>query len=258
MPNTSEITGNANIVIQGCNLSQISVNQIDLQKFEQSLRNIIHTQTKPLHLLIITTSTKSIENEVKGIDFSLLKTHYDEKHENWKPYSKEDTILKLLKDYQDKSGYRLNAFILDFKNEEIDNIFIDSLKNMKKNLVLLVDSFALHFAGNEALAKVFNDKEIGGCLIPICQTHTTAHKEIMFKRNQKIFSSLYNFHYKYADVFLQQRQDSGYFYIDLEVTDRNTFFRRLTSIARLQFDLTCAIPALQDQFEEEIPLTLNN
>ncbi|GAB4109426.1 MAG: hypothetical protein OHK0057_12450 [Thermoflexibacter sp.] len=40
--------------------------------------------------------------------------------------------FKTIKDYQDKSGYHLNAFILDFQDEEIDSIFIDSLKNMKK------------------------------------------------------------------------------------------------------------------------------
>lgn len=257
MPNTSEVIGNANIVIQGCNLSQISVNQIDLPQLEQSLRNVINSSTKPLHLLIITTSAKNIEDEVKDIDFALLKGHYDAKHENWKPYSQEDTILKLLKDYQDKSGYRLNAFILDFQDEEIDSIFIDSLKNMKKNIVLIADSLALRFSGNTALAKIFNDKDIGGCLMPICQTHTAKHREIMLKNGKKVFSSLYNFHYKYAEVFLKQRQDNGYFYIDLEVADKNTFFRRLTSIARLQFDLTCVIPALQDHFEGEIPLSLN-
>ncbi|GAB4109422.1 MAG: hypothetical protein OHK0057_12440 [Thermoflexibacter sp.] len=92
MPNTSEVIGNANIVIQGCNLSQISVNQIGLPQLEQSLRNFINSSTKPLHLLIITTSAKNIEDEVKDIDFSLLKGHYDAKHENWKPYSQEDTI----------------------------------------------------------------------------------------------------------------------------------------------------------------------
>ncbi len=257
MPNTTEIKGDANIVIQGCNLSTITVNQMDLQQLEKTLQKIIHSTARPLHLLIVTTTVKSIENEqIKNLDFAHLKPYYSDKHEDWKPYSKEDSILKLLKDYQDKSGYHLNAFILDFQHENVDSLFIDMLKNMKNNMVLVLDSLSLHFAGNQELARVFNDKDIGGCLLPICQTHTAQNKEIMFYHSRRIFSSLHNFHTKYADVFLEQRQDDGYFYIDLEIADKNTLFRRLTSIARLKFNLNHVIPAFDDI--PAIQLSLNS
>lgn len=234
--NQVKISGNKNIVIQDCELGNLTINPIDIHKLAKLL-----SRNKTVAKIIIIVSTlnlikQEIENKkIKEFDISDISDFLSNEQKNWKPF-KNKNILQILKEFQEKSGFSIKPIILDSGNLNIDEYLIDEIKYEKKKTILIADGISLHFENNRKIAKVFNDREIGGCLLPIFKKQNENIKQFMMKNNLKTFSSLFRYSNNYSENFLHKKQDKGFIHIDLQVPDKNTIFRRLTSIMTLHLN----------------------
>jgi len=249
LKNTSEIKGNYNIVIQGCNLSSIKVEPIlSIDDFDRKLRALYEKDIYPINVLIITTN---IDNISKYLSTNVnLEDYYGSEHKDWKPYKNESIIIELLKEYQTKSGFRIKAFILDSQNFDVETTLINRLKLRQENTILIADGLALSFMGNQKIANIFNHNNIGGCLIPICTTHTANILQRIKENIFSVFYTLVEYINNYSEIYLEEKVDNGFVHIELNIPNKNELFRRLTNIATLYLQ---PIPTRQfpdlDEFE---------
>ena len=64
--NKIEISGDNNIVIQDCNLNDLTVNGINITQIEETLSRLLNKRTPSIKILIITTTLQSIEKELSN------------------------------------------------------------------------------------------------------------------------------------------------------------------------------------------------
>lgn len=230
MGNNTNLHGNNNIVIQSCDFSTISVQAIfSSDELIEKLDFLLNFHSKPMNILIITSTLENIKEIYPNFEVTEIENRYGEKHKEWKPFINENDILHILAEYEKKSGFKIRAFILDWR-QAVDKTLINSLKLQKKDTILMVDGLALHFSGNKEIANIFNENDIGGCLMPICKVYSSQIKQQIHANSESVFHSLHDYYNQYANVYVKE-QNNGFFHFDLQVEDKNHLFRRLTSIA---------------------------
>jgi len=240
MANSADVQGHHNTIIQGVSWSNIQITQkLDVNEFAEALQKLLHNQ-KPINILILSASPKNLQNELDknniGFSFSDIQNCYGKEIKDWKPYPNEKTLIELLSEYQENSGFALSVFFIENPNDFLEQDFIDEIKLVIGNLVLVLDIFSLCWLGNQQIAKEFNNKNIGGCLIPSYHSNNSNISIFRLQKIQENLGSLYNYTSNYAK-FVSKRADDGFINIDLEVKDKHTLFRRLTAIATYIFAL---------------------
>ncbi|TAD96365.1 MAG: hypothetical protein EAZ97_14140 [Bacteroidetes bacterium] len=238
--NQAGIAGDQNVVIQGINWSNIQITQkLNPVEFAEELQKLIHPK-KPICVLILSVLPEKLKTELdknkSNFTFKDVCEHYGKEYKDWKPYLSEKQLIELLNDYQKESGFDITVFFIDNPYHNIPQDFIDELKLLIKELVLIVDTFSLFFKGNQLIVKEFNSIHIGGCLIPLMDAtkNTNEIKSFVAQKIRENLGSLHNYTSNYAK-FIPKRADNGLIHIDLEVPDKHTLFRRLTAIATLGF-----------------------
>jgi hypothetical protein len=253
--NEADITGNHNVNIQaGGDLSNVTINTIDVDKLITSLNVLQNSAT--INVLVLTSTNAKIQAKNRLL-FS------DDSHGNdlsdWKPFDDTNSIKDLLKDYQDKSGFKLNAYFIDLGDDKFESLEISRLKALCENLLILIDGASLLFEGNKHLIKeVFNVPNIGGGLVLVDKRRSADLRLFVVEECKKVLDSLHDYHSHYSDTFLVLQQDSGYFHFDFEVTDKETFYRKITAIAMAHMKImrNKRVKALDIMGLDSIPTTL--
>ena len=235
--NKIDSTGDNNIIIQDCNLDNITVNQINIKQLTKTLSKILNRKNSALKIIILTTNLNKIKQEIDKnniTNFSVndIQDFYGLELKDWRPFRTQN-ILQLLKEYQDKSGFKINAILLDSSNSEVDIDLFEEIKYEKNHTIIISDGISLHFKNNQKFASIFNDRDIGGSLFPVSTRLKRGVKSFIKKKNSEVFFSLNNYINKYSQTYLDKQTDKGFIHIDIQITNKNTFFRRLTSIATL-------------------------
>ncbi len=235
--NQADVQGNQNIVIQGVSLSKIEITQhLDPKSFAQELQKYFQNK-KHISVVVLSIRPEKIKTvlETNKLAFSFVEIaeHYGTEYKDWKPYLLENQLVQLLKEYQEDSGFEISVFFVDNLNPIADQTFLDKLKWRMKEIVWIIDTFALLSEGNQHLIDKFDHAQIGACLIPLT---TSQLKPTIYQSVQQLIKThlktLHNFINSYAD-FVVEQIDTGLIHIDLEIKDKHTLFRRLTAIATL-------------------------
>jgi hypothetical protein len=228
--NTIDMYGNNNIVIQSCDFSTISVHSIlNLDELKEKLDNLLNLHITPVNILVITSTSERLKLAYPDFDVSEIENRHGAAQKDWKPFVNEVEILNILAEYQKKSGFQIQAFILDLQ-QNVDNTLINRFKLRKKDTILIIDGLALYYSGNQEIARIFNENDIGGCLMLICKNYSSQIKQKIHLHSESVFHSLHDYYNQYAQIYVQER-NNGFFHFDLQVEDKNHLFRRLTSIA---------------------------
>jgi hypothetical protein len=219
--------GSHNIIIQGAKDSPIHLQQVDWNEFQNRIEDVFYDDFL-LFLVIATTKQAMLSLPTNLFDNQNIIHHYNDKVNEWKPFGTE-TISALLSDFQKVSGYRVSAVYVDFSNVELNQFQKIIFKDRRKSIVVIPDIWALHFSGNADFAQLFDEPEVGGCLIPTC-----ADLNIKPYHQGKIpehFASLDSLVTEYAKYLNNARENKGYLQLDMDIKDKDHLFRRLTHIA---------------------------
>lgn len=238
--NTSDIVGNNNVVIQGCNLDKITITPIDTDKLVEQIEQKINGITEPLHIFVIATIADKLKLKIADgsltcvTDAVLPNSHHDTDRDKWKPFVNSETIVELLKQFKELSGFNVNAFIVDFDDALPSPAESANLQRLRAHTIYIVDTLSLVYEGNKRLLEnIIAAPEIGGCLIPICEHSSLAYKDFAKRSAELHLFQHFQVSHCYADDILKRKDDTGYIHIDLAVPDKNMLFRRLTAIATL-------------------------
>jgi len=230
--NKLKIDGNGNISIQDISNSTIAINTTIPESLQSLLEDLINWQTpnNTLNIIVVATTQEHFEtiSEVEFKSFIPLQNYAKEPKE-WKPYNNENSISELIKEFHEKSGFKIDAIFID--NLKIDDeIFLSELKDdISPNTILIIDGLSLYFTENREFAKIFDKSDIGGCVIPICEKHIPEIKSFIFKNQKQVFRHLNTCYFK---RFHQQ-----YMFVELDVPTKEISFRKLTNIAIKHLDL---------------------
>jgi hypothetical protein len=228
--NKAYTDGNGNFVFQDIFSSTITLD-IQLEDLTRGLSDWIHEQEKKkstINIIVLTLSIEKINtvNEIRNLSIS---DYFGKCPSDWKPFSCKTTIFNLLKEYKEKSGFRINAYFI----EDVDTINKDFETFLKLDIspktILIVDALTLFQKNNKSFAKIFDKKEIGGCIIPNCQDHTKEIKTFIKKMESKVFVDLCHY---FNNIFNKQFMN-----IELCVSTKEEMFRRITNIAIKHLDL---------------------
>jgi len=179
-------------------------------------------ETEYLYLLVL-TSKKSVFEENENIPLE----KYTEKLEEWQVYQNE-SIYKVLEEFKNKSTISLSVYFVDkniIETEGLDG----EVEPLTKNFALIADSFSLQFAENQDFAKLFDSKDqkkIGGCLIPMCDSFQ--ENQINFAKTQ-IKNTFKRLSKAWGTEFYK-----SYAHVELDIPNKIHFFRRLANIAYLK------------------------
>jgi hypothetical protein len=230
--NKADVEGDNNIVIQGCSDSTFTIQQIDIAQLETKLQEMLGQDS--IVVVVLSTDLAQLENELsKTLPFSVseVRNRYGATPADWQPFGIQESILAILTEFEKQSGFKIRPFFIDWRNVKIDTAKKRTLKDRRKKVVLIADIVALHSSGNQTVAKLFNEPEAGGCLIPICQTHTENVMSFAQKKVNEIFDDLQAYVHSYCDYISNCSENKGYLQFDLQVWDKHVLFRRLTHIA---------------------------
>lgn len=236
--NKADVEGDNNIVIQGCSDSTFTIQQIDIAQLETKLQEMLGQDS--IVVVVLSTDLKQLENELsKTLPFPIdeVKSRYGATPSDWQPFHVKESILALLNEFEIQSGFKIRPFFIDWRNVKIDTAKRRTLKDRRKRVVLIADAIALHSRGNETVAKLFNEPESGGCLIPICQTYTKNVMDFAHEKVETIFDDLKAYVHSYCDFISNCSENKGYLQFDLNVWDKHVLFRRLTHIACFSLSL---------------------
>jgi hypothetical protein len=230
--NQADVEGDSNIVIQGCSDSTFTIQQIDIAQLEAKLQDMLGQES--IVIVVLSTDIVQLENELsKTLPFSVseIKNRYGEMPSDWQPFHVNESILALLKEFEKQSGFKIRPFFMDWRNLKIDKDKKLSLKDRRRRVVLIADIIALNSKGNEAVAKLFDEPETGGCLIPICQTYPDFVQDFAHEKVGEVFEGLMTYVHSYCKFISSCSDNKGYLQFDLHVWDKHVLFRRLTHIA---------------------------
>jgi hypothetical protein len=238
--NKADIVGNNNVVIQGCNLDNITITPIDTNELVNQIEQRLAGINEPLHIFVIATIGNKLKTKIEDGSLTCINeavlpnSHHDTDRDKWKPFVNSEPILDLLKQFQELSGFNVNAFILDFGDVRLSQPETANLQRFRAHTIYIIDALSLVYEGNKVLLEnVIAAPEIGGCLIPVCEYSNIDYKEFSKTGVQTHLFPHYQVSHCYADDILKLKEDTGYVHIDLAVPDKNMLFRRLTAIATL-------------------------
>jgi hypothetical protein len=228
--NKAEIEGDSNIVIQGSGDNTFNINNIqhiDLSQFETKLKEILGQEF--VTILVLSTDSKQIET-IQHQALPFVKNRYGSTPSEWQPFNVAESILSILKEFESKSGYSVRPLFMDWRKVKIDAEKRRAIKDRRQKIILIVDVFALDFMGNLELARLFNEPEIGGCLVPICKTLNPEIAQYAQQKVNNIFDDLADYAFSYSKHVSNCTINKGYLQFDLQVSDKDALFRRLTHI----------------------------
>lgn len=232
--NKIKTDGQGNIVIQDISDSTINIDTSSSEKvleFIESLQNWhLLEHTNILNLIVLATTSEQVQYFMKNENVTYLPIEsYGEEVSHWKPFLNEETIAKILVDFQLQSGFKIEAYFIN--DIELNDELISHLKDdICPKTVLIVDCISLYFENNKTFAKIFDNNDIGGCLIPICEKQSIDSKEKMIELHQLTFTHL--------NQCFWNRLKKEYMHIELNVPCKKRLFRRLTNIAVKKLNIT--------------------
>ncbi len=229
---SSYIDGNGNFVLQDISASNITITNIteELQTFIKDIyswHSESNERKNTINIIVLATTSDKISS-IEQFRQLQLANYYGDLPSDWKPYLNNETIFKLLQEYIEKSGFKIEAYFVD----DIDTTEISirsELNDILSTTILIVDGLALYFDKNKQFAKNFDNTQTGGCLIPICKSYSEQVKTLIKEKEVEVFELLdYNYYHKFNKQFVN---------IELNVPTKEDFFRRLTNIAVKSIDL---------------------
>lgn len=225
--------GDGNIVINDIDGSTITVNvnTEEVVEFINSLKKQANRKNPDkIRILVLSTTSTRIGNFQKELEEPIpqFDGQYGEEPAFWKPFKHQEPIIDLLKEFQDRTEFKIDAFFVD--SWSIDEEFkIDIEERFRKELIVVVDCNSLRCPINQKLISAFNHSSIGGGIIPICESFSEEEKK-QFKNLCKInLSNWLRCKYDYLG--------RAYINIELEVPNKFMLFRRLTNIAVKNLDV---------------------
>jgi hypothetical protein len=228
--------------------------------FPQRLRtflNLFSQQPKTLYILVLacpykqlTAQLQEIKKETKdkkekkaleGFEQE-LHTRYGASPSEWKPYQ-EETIKELLDIFKQQFDAEIVCLFQCFNDEKQAQKYRLEINEKEENIVLIGDVWTLTQKHNKRVAKSFDRKKTGGCVIPICEKLDNTLQNIMKELSHKIFDDILS--HCFHDYFTSGKyEDLGYLHIDLEVANKHSLFRKLNHI--LNFNA----PKIKNDFPE--------
>jgi hypothetical protein len=227
--NRLQINGSHNIQLADVTNATITINTTDPTALSTLIDELKALQLEATGLTILVLSTtqarlQTLAAQPMGEPFwpAVLAQH-GASPQDWQPYNAE-RVSELMLAYHLLSGFRVEALFVDGWDIADEQDIISEIKSvLRKKTVLIVDGMALHFAENAALAKLFDEDEIGGCLVPIWQQHPPKLHDHLQSKAFDVFSHLNTVFHKKFHV--------SCVFTELSVPTKETLFRRLTNIA---------------------------
>ena len=178
---------------------------------------IIPLQNKPLNLWIISTTKDKIPTDLELTE-EVAALHHESDPLLWRPFYQEAPISELLESYQSEVSFEVETRFLsvDTLTEAEELQYIKQLNQF----VLILDGFAI----DEQLKMIrrFNKNEIGGCIIPLCQSYPFAVFEYIRNRVHENLDDLHRFFKDFTDKYL---------HFVFPIPTKDLFFRTLTNLA---------------------------
>lgn len=190
------------------------------------------------YYLVLLTSTLSMlykeidSNKLDKIYKEQINYYYGENLTDWISFKneKKEKFVDYINPYLKKMFSNITLYIVE--NEQF------SMKNMNtelENCILIADGLSLHFEHHRETAKEFDNHNIGGCLIVVCQEQHDDVKNIVSNYAEKTFKSIYRWTKEYSSYYLREdKNKTGFFYTDLSISDKETLLRRLSTIISLK------------------------
>ncbi|TAE13954.1 MAG: hypothetical protein EAZ95_10320 [Bacteroidetes bacterium] len=230
-------------VLRGCTIQAGKANfYVDNEALVQAF---FQASNEPLRILVITETAGAMQ-KILPTHFEEIERHYSFALEYWRPFAGEKDITDLLKEFQEKTGYQLEvgfAGVHTWQNYLVEK-HTKTLKIRCKNTILVADSFALDHTRNATLAKVFDDFNVGGCILPLQQNLSDDAVAYAKKLQADIFptlsESMGEFHENLKDFVSNHYH--GLVQVELEVHSKADFFRRLANIAHYHLGVGRMMP----------------
>jgi hypothetical protein len=227
--NRLQINGNHNIQLADIHHSSVVINLADqtaLAQLVDELRSL-HQDGSVLSLLVLATTQARLQPLAAKLGsqeyWAKLLACYGQQPEEWRPFA-DEPIGELAVAFQASSGFRLEVLFVDGWDLAQDPDLVSDIKSeLRRRTILVADGLALHFADNQFLAKLFDEDEIGGCLVPIWQGHPKKLQDLVQAKVSGVFSHLNTLFFK--------RFNYSCMFVELVVPTREVLFRRLTNIA---------------------------
>lgn len=230
--NKITIDGDRNITVQNVHDSTVIVDTGNLKEIRQMLEELhswqLSTFSNTINMFVI-ASTQARIAQLKHIDTSYWLPRYGEQPKDWKPYHNAGSIVELIQEFHQKSGFRLTVFFIDRWMIDDELILANLRDDISPQTILIADALSLRFEKNQRFASLFDRAETGGCLFPICSQHTVSAKNEVRATASDVFPHLY--------TCFNQRFNRQYINIEMEIPTKEKFFRRLTNIAVKHLDI---------------------
>ncbi len=216
---------------------------------------------KVLHVLVLACDKMQLTNHLQEIkkeskdkkdkkvldNFEQQEVHvrYGNSPSDWKPYN-DETIQELLDIFKQQFDVEILYQFISFNDDKQAKNYKLEINGKEENIVLIGDIWALHpitQKHNRKVAKSFDHKKTGGCIIPICEKLDSGLQKVMKEITQNIFDDILC--QCFYDYFTNGKyEDLGFLHIDLEVPNKHSLFRKLNHI--LNFNA----PKISNNFPE--------
>lgn len=191
----------------------------------KALQHLDNKETDKLYVLVVSSTKKDIGEDIDEQTKAIAKKVYGERIMDWKPYLTDasQSIGTILNQFKTKS--KLPVQILPsavYGREQL-------LRKERKNIIAIIDCLALkcdkEAEDKKDLARIFNESEVGGLILPICRHIDEATGGVLSKAGKRIFRSLRKLYYTSDDY------DTPYLNIELNVPSEKDLLRKLINIA---------------------------
>jgi hypothetical protein len=151
-----------------------------------------------------------------------MTPYYGENYCDWKPF-KEEPIIKLLQDYKEQAGFKLQAIVFNgIDNEDIGFwVFLEDV--ILPKLIVVTDGLALSEKAMLLSKSIDHKNQIGGFIIPL-------HEEIEVSV-KNMLKELFKEKYQRMHTRFSSNWETPYSNIEISVGSKDVFFRRLTNLA---------------------------
>ncbi len=225
--NKIRIKGDKNINLQDIYNSTITINtdnRSELYEMMEELHKIVSGETNNvINIFVVTTNRNKLAEKYKNKEIEIPLNNYKDKARRWQPFNDEGDIIALLADFQQKSSFIIEVYILDEWWTDNDEITATIVDDIAPRSILIADTFALDFKANREFCRLFDDTTIGGCIIPVCEKHNSTVRYYMMQRQKQVFRHINTCFYK--------RFNKEYMHLEPCIRTKEEMFRRLTNIA---------------------------
>ena len=193
-----------------------------------------------LNLLIISQKKDTIEI---GLDKEYYKDCYENKIEDWKPFKGEDSIKDMLEEYQKQVSFKIHPYYFEKNTSSLilDERKIHFIKEHRDKIVLILDPITLFNKNLEQIIKKFDEKDIGGCLVLVCQSRSFEYFISVKEKVNETLSFLSKCYINYKKKFL---------HFIYPITTKEMFFRHLSNIAFGYLEIPSQIESQSEKHKE--------